>query len=71
MRKATHWGPIQLLVGHPQIYAFTRTLNDDRLLVPLNFSAETPLLELPEDVHYGDCELPIANCLVDPSEEFR
>ena len=36
-----------ILDDHPQIYAFTRTLDDDRLLVILNFSGDAPVFELP------------------------
>ncbi|MCB0253172.1 MAG: alpha-glucosidase [Anaerolineae bacterium] len=60
-----------LLADHPQIYAFTRTLEDDRLLVLLNFSTETPLFELPEDVRYAGCELLIANYPVDSPDEIQ
>ena len=37
-----------ILDDHPQIYAFTRTLDDDRLLVILNFSGDTPVFVLPD-----------------------
>ena len=36
-----------LLAEDEQIYAFTRTLEDDRLLVMLNFTANTPAVDLP------------------------
>jgi oligo-1,6-glucosidase len=36
-----------ILAEHPQIYAFTRTLGAERLLVVLNFSSETPTFDLP------------------------
>ncbi len=43
------------------IYAFTRTLEDDRLLVILNFTAGTPLFVLPADLPETGAELLIAN----------
>ena len=36
-----------ILEDHPQVYAFTRTLEGERLVVLLNFSGERPEFELP------------------------
>ena len=52
---------------HPQIYAFTRTLADDRLLVILNFSAGDALFRLPPALSADHPELLIANREVDPN----
>ena len=60
-----------ILDDHPQIYAFTRTLDDDRLLVLLNFSAGTPVFDLPADIAVAGQELLIGNYPVDPAEEIR
>ena len=60
-----------LLDAHPEIYAFTRTLDDTRLLVILNFSKETPLFELPADLPVSGSELLIANYAVVPGEDIR
>ena len=60
-----------ILDDHPQIYAFTRTLDDDRLLVLLNFSAGTPVFDLPADIAFAGQELLIGNYPVDPTEEIR
>ena len=60
-----------ILDDHPQIYAFTRTLGDDRLLVILNFSGDTPVFELPADVSFTGKELLIGNYDVDPAEDIR
>lgn len=60
-----------LLADHPQIYAFTRTLGDDRLLVICNFSAEAPVFELPDHLPFAGPELLIANYEVDPAEDIR
>jgi oligo-1,6-glucosidase len=54
-----------ILPDHEQIYAFTRTLEDQRLLVILNFSAATPVFELPVEITYSDAELLIGNYPVD------
>jgi oligo-1,6-glucosidase len=50
-----------ILEAHEEIYAFTRTLDDDRLLVILNFSTNTPEFHLPEDISYTTSELLISN----------
>lgn len=60
-----------LLADHPQIYAFTRTLDDDRLLVILNFSSESPRFALPEDLPTSGHTLLIANYPVDPAADLR
>ena len=52
-----------VLPEHPQIYAFTRTLDAERLLVILNFSATTPVLAWPERA----LSLLIANYPVPPT----
>ncbi len=57
-----------ILDDHPQIYAFTRTLEDDRLLVVLNFSAETLEYELPADMGFDSQELLIGNYPIDAGE---
>jgi oligo-1,6-glucosidase len=60
-----------ILDDHPEIYAFTRTLAADRLLVILNFTAGAPVFELPADIPFSDQELLIANYEVAPAEEIR
>jgi oligo-1,6-glucosidase len=57
-----------LLPDHEQIYAFTRTLEDDRLLVILNFTAGTPVFELPAEVVFSEIEPLIGNYAIDPAE---
>ena len=65
-------GRYQLILDdHPEIYAFTRTLGDDRLLVILNFSSREPVFNLPEDVPAQEGELLIANYAVDEGVDFR
>lgn len=50
-----------LLEENDKIYAFTRTLDNDRLLVILNFSGEKPAFAMPENISYSKAELLIAN----------
>jgi oligo-1,6-glucosidase len=51
----------------PLIYAFTRTLEADQLLVILNFSSEAPVFALPPGMAHGR-ELLLGNYEVDPVE---
>ncbi len=60
-----------ILDEHEEIYAFTRTLEDDRLLVILNFTENTPVFALPSHMSYAEKELLIGNYEVDPSEDIR
>lgn len=60
-----------ILADHPEIYAFTRTLGDDRLLVILNFSSNQPVFNLPEEVPAEEGELLIANYAVEEGVDFR
>lgn len=60
-----------ILEDHPQIWAFTRTLAADRLLVVLNFSGERPVLELPAGIPPQGNTLLIANYPVDPAESLE
>lgn len=54
-----------LLPDHPEIYAFTRTLGDEKLLVVLNFFGKQPLFELPEELSGATGEILISNYEVD------
>jgi oligo-1,6-glucosidase len=60
-----------LLAEHPQIYAYTRTLGEERLLVICNFSGGTPQCALPEDLAGCRPELLIANYPVEADEDIR
>ena len=60
-----------LYEAHEQIYAYTRTLEDERLLVVLNFSADAPVFTLPTPIHFADWELLIGNYPVDAGEDIR
>ncbi len=60
-----------ILDSHEEIYAFTRTLEEDRLLVILNFSRNSPVFYLPENISYSSMELLISNYNVDVNENVR
>ena len=57
-----------LCEAHEQIYAFTRTWKDERLLVILNFSADRPVFALPCHVRLANQELLIGNYPMDAEE---
>ncbi|HUG33525.1 MAG TPA: alpha-glucosidase [Anaerolineales bacterium] len=50
-----------ILDDHEEIYAFTRTLDEDRLLVILNFKDGSPEFNLPEEISFATSELLIGN----------
>lgn len=56
-----------ILEDHPEIYAFTRTLDAERLLVVLNFSTATPVFHLPADIRFTSHELLLGNYPTDPT----
>jgi oligo-1,6-glucosidase len=60
-----------LLETHEQIYAFTRALEDDHLLVILNFSREMTAFAFPDSVPLSGKELLISNYEVDPTEDIH
>ncbi len=60
-----------ILASDPEIYAFTRTLLDDRLLIILNFTSKTPVFALPDNITFIDKQLLISNYSVDPAEAIH
>ena len=60
-----------ILDSHEEIYAFTRTLDEDRLLVILNFSENPPVFNLPENISFAKNELLIGNYTVDSPHDIR
>jgi oligo-1,6-glucosidase len=60
-----------ILDEHEEIYAFTRTGEDGRLLVILNFSNNTPVFTLPENLSFVGQELLISNYEVDAAEDIH
>ncbi len=75
LRKANPvlvYGRYDLMLDEDEaIYAFTRTLEDERLLVILNFTASAPVFVLPEDLPAHNTTLLIANYPVDAAEDIR
>ncbi len=66
------YGNYDLILGdHEEIYAFTRTLQEERLVVILNFSKNSPVFRLPEEISYSSAELLISNYDVDVDENVR
>ncbi len=59
-----------LLPDHRQIYAYMRTLGEERRLVICNFSKEAPVFKLPDAVSFTGKELVISNYEVDPAEDI-
>ncbi len=56
--RAAIYGAYDLILPeHKQIYAYTRTLDDDRLLVLANLTAEAAESRLPDSVAYSSAEL--------------
>lgn len=56
------YGSFDLIVDSPEgIYAFLRTLEEDRLLVLLNFSKSTQIFTLPEHLTFTGAEILINN----------
>jgi len=60
-----------ILEDHQDIYAFTRTLQDEHLLVILNFSRNTPIFRLPTHIAFSEKELLISNYPVDPAQDIH
>ncbi len=57
-----------ILAEDEQIYAFTRTLEDEQLLVILNFSGDTAVFALPSHLNTDQPDLLINNYTVDPAQ---
>lgn len=60
-----------ILAAHEEIYAFTRTLEGECLLVILNFSRNIPIFHLPENISFASTELLISNYDVDSKEDIH
>lgn len=60
-----------LMEDNEQIYAFTRTLEGEKLLVICNFSKEMPEFVLPDDLNVGGKELLISNYEVEADESIE
>jgi oligo-1,6-glucosidase len=60
-----------LLEDDDQVYAFSRTLDDDRVLVVLNFTGGMPVFTLPAHISSSNLELLICNYDVSPAQDLR
>ncbi|RAK19150.1 oligo-1,6-glucosidase [Anoxybacillus vitaminiphilus] len=60
-----------ILPEHEQIYAYTRTHKNEKLLVILNFSADQPIFELPKEITFTTKELLISNYDVNGEEAIE
>jgi oligo-1,6-glucosidase len=60
-----------ILEDDPYIYAYTRTLGNEKIIVITNFSEHTPVFRLPDDITYNTKELLISNYDVDEAEELK
>jgi oligo-1,6-glucosidase len=60
-----------ILENQPEIYAFTRTLENERLLVILNFGGEEVVFELPAGMEARQPGLLIANYPVSEDADLR
>ncbi|MBY9078602.1 alpha-glucosidase [Paenibacillus sp. HN-1] len=66
------YGEYKLLLPlHTEIYAFTRTLEDEQLLIILNFFDRNPVFELPQEISPDDMELLISNYPPGKGEDLR
>ncbi len=59
-----------ILPKDPNIYAYTRTFNDDKLLVIANLCARETEFILPQDVSYASSELLLCNVEADPQQSI-
>ncbi|AWB44458.1 glucohydrolase [Paenibacillus sp. CAA11] len=70
--KVIVYGEYKLLLPeHPEIYAFSRELEDERILVILNFFGKEPLFEMPEGWREDKLELLISNYKPRSDEDVR
>ncbi|MOA53795.1 Oligo-1,6-glucosidase [compost metagenome] len=50
-----------ILPDHEEIYAYTRTLGEDQLVVILNFTDRYPIYQMPKDIPLKGIDLLISN----------
>ncbi|QNF27296.1 glycoside hydrolase family 13 protein [Metabacillus sp. KUDC1714] len=60
-----------LLAKHEQIYAYTRTLKDETILILTNLSDKEARFDLPEDLTYNSKELLISNYNSNQSKDIQ
>ncbi|MEM8860114.1 MAG: alpha-glucosidase [Chloroflexota bacterium] len=59
-----------ILAEHESIFAFTRTFGEEKLLVLLNFSAETARFKLPKEIKFKCKEVLLANYSQPENKDF-
>lgn len=60
-----------ILEEHDQIYAYTRTLNNEKMLIITNLFPQITKFVLPADLTVESTELLISNCEVDNGDEIK
>lgn len=60
-----------ILEDHEEIYAYTRTVENEKLLVICNFSQNTPKFNLPQHIEFRAKDLIISNYEVDGKEGLK
>lgn len=60
-----------ILEDHEEIYAYTRTLENEKLLVICNFSQNTPEFNLPQHIEFSIKDLIISNYEVDEKQGLK
>jgi hypothetical protein len=63
---------LHMMQGTPYIYqGYTRTLENEMLLIVTNFSSEQPIFNLPETISYKSHDLLISNYAVESNENIK
>ncbi|MEA2021805.1 MAG: alpha-glucosidase C-terminal domain-containing protein, partial [Candidatus Caldatribacteriota bacterium] len=66
------YGDYQIILEDDEhIYSYLRTLNQDRLLIILNFFSSQTIFNLPTNINYQEKELLISNYNVEEKEEIK
>ena len=66
------YGDYQLILEDDEhIYSYLRTLNQERLLIILNFFSSQTIFYLPENINYQEKELLISNYNVEEKEDIK
>ncbi|WP_084146760.1 glycoside hydrolase family 13 protein [Paenibacillus wynnii] len=66
------YGTYDLILPEDEsIYAYTRTLENEKLLVMANLTSQEVLFDLPADLEYISCELLLHNYNTDPAERIE
>jgi len=66
------YGDYQLILEDDKhIYSYLRTLNQDRLLIILNFFSSQTIFNLPANINYQEKELLISNYNVEEKEDIK